>query len=364
MIQFRRYKAGKLLRRAWPMAALAACGVAMGAAAAAADAPSAPSSTTLARKLTTDELQTRAREAQIFVAQQQASTMQQGALLRTADLFGESDEEKAARLAKEQGQDAAIAQANQAISDLEDTVRRMQGQMEQLHHQLDEANAHIDRMQKDFDYKICTMTAQQLGTTPDQNGLPCGGSDTGNPAPTPAPGVTFPAPGSVANAPQHLAPPPGILGQIPSNTPMPIPPPATAANGGAAPATSNRPQFDAAMNLLSKGQYDEARAAFRTFADTNPQDALTPQAVYWVGAIAFVRKDYPGAARAFVEEIKNYGTSARAPESMLKLGQSLIAMNQKSQGCTTLEALPGKYPQASPNVLGQAKAARKAAGCK
>jgi hypothetical protein len=39
-------------------------------------------------------------------------------------------------------------------------------------------------------------------------------------------------------------------------------------------------------------------------------------------------------------------------------------MNQKPQGCTTLEALPGKYPQASPNVLGQAKAARKTAGCR
>ena len=40
------------------------------------------------------------------------------------------------------------------------------------------------------------------------------------------------------------------------------------------------------------------------------------------------------------------------------------AMNQKPQGCTALEALPAKYPQASPSVLGQAKAARKAAGCK
>jgi tol-pal system protein YbgF len=297
------------------------------------------------------------------MVKQQANTMQKGGLLRTADLFGESDEDKAARLAREQSQDTSIAQLNQRVGDLEDSLRRLTGQMEQLDHRLSDINAHIERMQKDFDYKICTMTAQQLGT--DEGGLPCaGGSAAGSEAAPPPPsqlGAMTPSPGAT---PRQLAPPPSILGQIPSNTPMPIPPPADVNEGGAPAGTSNRPQYDAAMNLLSKGQYDEARAAFRTFADTNPQDAQTPQAVYWVGAIAYVRKDYPGAARAFVEEIKKYGTAPRAPDSMLKLGLSLIAMNQKPQGCTTLEALPGKYPQASPNILGEAKTARKAAGCK
>jgi tol-pal system protein YbgF len=205
------------------------------------------------------------------------------------------------------------------------------------------------------------MTAQQLGTTADQNGLPCGGGDGAAPQQQ---GSLTPPPAFDPNAPQQLAPPPGVLGQIPSNTAMPIPPPASAAEGSNPPTSSNKPQFDAAMNKLSKGEYDEARAGFRTFADTNPQDPLASQAVYWVGAIAFVQKNYPDAARAFVEEIKKYGTSPRAPDSMLKLGQSLIAMNQKPQGCTTLDALPGKYPQASPNVLTQAKEARKAARCK
>jgi TolA-binding protein len=49
---------------------------------------------------------------------------------------------------------------------------------------------------------------------------------------------------------------------------------------------------------------------------------------------------------------------------MLKLGQSLLALNQKQEGCTTLGALPGKYPQASKNLLAKAKASRKAAGCR
>ena len=32
-------------------------------------------------------------------------------------------------------------------------------------------------------------------------------------------------------------------------------------------------QFDSAMNLLAKAQYDEAKASFRAYADANPDDA-------------------------------------------------------------------------------------------
>ena len=113
------------------------------------------------------------------------------------------------------------------------------------------------------------------------------------------------------------------------------------------------------MNLLAKAQYDEARASFRNFADANPKDELTPQAVYWVGDIAYVQKDYASAARAFAEEIKKYPTSTRAPDSMVKLGQSLVAMGQKKEGCMTLGALASKYPTASKAVAAQAASARK-----
>ena len=68
------------------------------------------------------------------------------------------------------------------------------------------------------------------------------------------------------------------------------------------------------MNLLAKAQYDEASAAFRAYADANPDDSdLSPQAIYWVGDIAYVQHDYPSAARAFAEQIKKYPDSSRSP---------------------------------------------------
>jgi tol-pal system protein YbgF len=122
-------------------------------------------------------------------------------------------------------------------------------------------------------------------------------------------------------------------------------------------------QFQAGMNLLAKAQYDEARAAFRSFADSNAKDPQASLAVYWIGRIAYVQKDYPGAAHAFAEVIKKYPASASAPESLLKLGQSLLASGQKKEGCTALGALKKKYPGASRNLVEQAASARKAA-CK
>ena len=86
---------------------------------------------------------------------------------------------------------------------------------------------------------------------------------------------------------------------------------------------------------------------------------MAPQAVYWVGNIAFLQKDYAGAAHSFAEELKKYPTSSRAPDSMLKLGQSLIALGQIKEGCLALGALSGKYPNASKTVTAQAANERK-----
>ena len=115
------------------------------------------------------------------------------------------------------------------------------------------------------------------------------------------------------------------------------------------------------MNLLAKAQYDEAKAAFRAYADANPDDNdLSPQAIYWVGDIDYIQHDYPGAISAFAEQIKKYPKSPRGPDSMLKLGQSLLAMGRTQEGCTTLGAIKSKFPQAPAATLALAAGTRKA----
>ncbi len=303
----------------------------------------------IARQLEPAEVQDRGRSSSDFI--------------RVAGLFDNEEEEKA-RQAHEDAQDASIQQLRQRVGDLEDSLRRQTGQNEQLSHRVQELNQKLDRMQKDFDYKLCSMAQQQMGTT-SQDGFNCSASSDQS-SYTP-PQNTMNSGPSDNDAPVKLAPPPGNLGTLPADTRLPQPSnnQAAMANNAVSTAPSaSRPEFDAAMDLLAKTQYAEARSAFRTYADNHPKDDLTPQAVYWVGNIAFVQKDYPSAARAFAEELKKYPASPRAPESMLKLGQSFLAMNQPKEGCTTLGLLPTKYANATKAIKDKAAAARKAAACK
>lgn len=251
-------------------------------------------------------------------------------VVRIASLFGESDEEKAARQ-HETDQDTQIAELKRRVHDLEQALEQSNGQNEQLAHRIQELSERLDRQQKDFDYKLCALAAQQLGTTPDQSGggLPCD---------TVAAMATLTSPGGQGQ------------GAV-------APPAAPAPNG------SSHAQYDEAMNLLARARYDEARAAFRAFADANPKDNLTPQALYWAGNVAYVQKDYSGAAQTFLEQLKKFPTSPQGAESMLKLGQSLLALGQKKEGCTTLGAIKSKFKQAPPNVLSQAATLR-ATSCK
>jgi tol-pal system protein YbgF len=299
-------------------------------------------------------------------------------LAAQAQLFGESDEVKAARQAHEDAQDAQIAQAQARLQQLEDRLRglteslaRSTGTNEELAHQIEMLNQKIESQNRDFTYRVCMLSAQQLGADP--NTFNCGNTGAGSGA---APAMAMPqqvAPGAAlppiggeaatAPAPQ-MGRAPGILGTLPSG-PSASGAPAQLSRAAPLPPPAAASQFDTGMNLLARAQYAEASAAFRAYADSHPEDQeLSPQAIYWIGDIDYVRQDYPSASRGFAELIKKYPKSQRAPDAMLKLGQSLLAMGQKPEGCTTLGALKAKFPDASDGTIAAAATARKAAACR
>jgi tol-pal system protein YbgF len=299
-----------------------------------------------------------------------------------AQLFGPSDEEKA----REAGQDSGIQDLQNAthqqdgrIRELEDRVRgltealsRATGANEELNHQLQLQNDKIDKMEKDFAYRLCTLSAQQLGAADSMNCAAAGTASANQSYPPPQqavrPGDNLPpiGPGGGDNGanggPAVLGRPPGVLGTLPMNSGPTNPGPASGAMNAGPPPGGNTAQYDQAMNLMSRAQYSEAAAAFRAYADANPDDTdLSSQSIYWVGNISFVRQDYAPAARAFAEVIKKYPKSTRAPDAMFKLAQSFLGMGQKSEGCTTLGLIKTKYPNGPPQTLTSAANLRKTA---
>jgi len=234
------------------------------------------------------------------------------------------------------------------MDELGDSISRLTGQMEELGHQVELLSQKTDRLQKEMDYQ-----SGQAGANPSLSG------QLGN-----APDDTI---ASVAprSSPRALSPsqPSGVLGQIPADAALPSP-----SGGSALPppaAAEPKNEFDGAMNLLSRAQYDPASQAFRAFVDAHPDDERAPAALYWAGDIAYsAKKDYQEAARSFAELLKRYPMAARAPEGMLKLGLALLELNQMKEGCAALAALPAKYPNASPTIAARARNERRDNKCR
>lgn len=235
---------------------------------------------------------------------------------------------------------AMEAPSFQRLNDLEESLRRLTGQVEEMSHQLSTLSNQLDRMQRERAY------------------------DSGANLAAPSSGFV-PAPSDTSDgAPRALAPASGSLGTLrPSESTPPRPPSADAASPPTASIDSEA-QFDAGMKQLSTAQYDNARQSFRNYIDADPKAPRASEALYWSGDIAYsMQKKYDVAARDFAELIKRFPQSAEAPNGMLKLGLSLIALDQKKEGCAALAALPAKYPKAQESLLARAKSESSRAAC-
>ncbi|WP_319775127.1 tol-pal system protein YbgF [Breoghania sp.] len=127
---------------------------------------------------------------------------------------------------------------------------------------------------------------------------------------------------------------------------------------------SARAEYDEAYAMVLNGQYDQAARSFQAFLATHPDDPLAANAQYWLGESYFGRARYRDAADAFLKTYTDYPDNEKAPDSLLKLGLSLNGLGQKDAACATYSELLSKYPNASGAVLDQARKERKSAGCR
>jgi tol-pal system protein YbgF len=302
------------------------------------------------------------------------------------------------------GPDATLAQSNASdvlmrIDRLENELRQLTGQVEQLQYRNQQLEATLQRMQEDADNRLQQPSVPGGARAPAlAPGRPAANAiQPATPAPTPPPPVRRSdafdptehpnAPGAprtlgsiYGNAP---APPPSNAGTPVPGTPGVEEPPSrsvgapldlgTTASGrpgpvgaGAGPGASNAPggfalatappsgsprdNFDLAYGYLQHRDYSLAEATFRDFLRKFPSDRLAAEAQYWLGESLFLRQSYRDAADAFLAMSKKYETSAKAPDALLRLGQSLAALDEKELACATYGEVARKYPRASASV--------------
>ena len=90
---------------------------------------------------------------------------------------------------------------------------------------------------------------------------------------------------------------------------------------------------------------------------------MAADAQFWLGESMFQRQNYREAADAFVAMSKKYENHPKAPDALLRLGQSLAALNERELACATFGEIPRKYPRASLNVKQAAEREQKRVRC-
>ena len=233
----------------------------------------------------------------------------------------------------------AYAMLDDRINKLEDQLRDLTGQIEKTQFAINQLSAKLDRDQGDTDFRLKQLEEKQTATTV--------------PAPVPAPEA-----GKPAESAQGLAPPAGFL----THPGEKAAPPA----GGAPqplPAKPAAEQYDNAFGLLKNSDYDAATKAFQAFLAQHPADPLAGNAAFWLGQIAYAQGHYEQAAVIFLDAYQKYPKSAKAAESLLKVGMSMGSLNKKKEACAALRRFQTEYPDASDSLKRQAAAERQKQGC-
>lgn len=143
------------------------------------------------------------------------------------------------------------------------------------------------------------------------------------------------------------------------------PPTPPLADAGPAPELADDPgeAFAQAKRLLLAESYPAAASAFQQFIERFPEDERTAEARYWLGEALFVQTAYADAATAYIGAIRGWPKTPWAPNAVVKLARSLIALEKPKDACRTLGEFKKRYPNAPQPVASRAAAARAEAKC-
>lgn len=136
--------------------------------------------------------------------------------------------------------------------------------------------------------------------------------------------------------------------------------PSVAAASG--PATAKE-AYDLAFAALQRKEYEQAEMGFRQFLQSYPRDRLAVDATYWLGESYLKRQRYREAAEQFLKISRESPRAAKAPDSLLRLGMALNGLGAKEQACATYAKVGIDYPSASDAVRQGVARERRRSGC-
>jgi tol-pal system protein YbgF len=256
------------------------------------------------------------------------------------------------------------------VNRLEEALRQANGRIEELENNQHRLEAELQKFRADVDFRFGDRSGgappapdvAEAPPAPDQPGVPPRPrrSDAFDPNADPnAPGAPQPLGTTLPSAPLVRESPLPARESRPAGAPLelgrarsPAAPTtgSTIVGSGVAMVDQPREQFNAALAAFQARQYPEAEAGFKAFLAANPDHRLTPDAIFYIGETYLQRSRPREAAEQFLKVTTDYSRSSRAPESMVRLGQTLAELGNSDQACATLSEFGKRYPSASASV--------------
>jgi tol-pal system protein YbgF len=267
-----------------------------------------------------------------------------------------------------------LAQADPRIGQLEEQVRLLNGRLEELNFLILQMQDDVRKMQEDNEFRLQQLEERRTdaGSRPAQTDRADGSAPAGQQGqanataepPRDLGSITFdgqgnPTGGTIETREQGL---PGVdLPQAPRQAQSNAPDDTTVA----ALPTTNDPNelYQNAYSFILSGDYPTAEAGFREHIERFPNDAQAADAHYWLGEALLGMEQYRSAAEIFLAANREYPSSRKAPDMLLKLGVSLAALNQRDVACATYSEIGKRYADASQALKERVKAEQALAGC-
>ena len=244
------------------------------------------------------------------------------------------------------------------LATLEDELRAMNGQLEQLGFAIRRLDQNVQHLQSDYDARL-TQLETSVATLNANDAARAEAARTAAAAAAAAAAAKAAAP--VGNMDGSLGALKTQDGHVtaaivnPQAPPLPDTPPDY--------GLTSQEEYDRAFALLRQANYEEAEKAFKAFIDKYPKDKMIDNAKYWHAETLYVRGKFMDAATGFADAYQQNTQGSKAPDSLLKLGMSLAALNKIPDACTALAEIKAKYPSASSNVRNRATEERTKLKC-
>lgn len=248
---------------------------------------------------------------------------------------------------------------DERVDQLEEMVRQLTGKIEETQFKNQQLSKQMERMQADIDLRFKDLQAAGAGAA-------AGGAAQGQQS------LSLPGANAGSGDKVTLTPPKGADAAGPAPGPQTL---GTMSEKdmkkalAAQPAAPAKPldaqgMYDAAYAAAQSGDYASAEHGFQEFLSKNPNHALAGNAQYWLGDIAYSKKDFGSAATLFLEGYKKFSKHPKAPDMIYKAGSSFGQLGKKKEACTAFAILFADQPQMPDRVKRAAVAEKQKYECK